>query len=188
MSRCAHYCSCSGLMVRPSPKALDLRTMKKIKLTNCDKYTLVDDDVFEAVKQYRWRLFKKDRQNLMYASTTVATPSKSGVRRQDFKVLFLHQIVLPKREGFQTDHINRDKLDNRRENLRHITNHQNQYNRGVSRLNKTGYKGVSLKNGRYVARCNRKHLGSFKDAVSAAKVYNEAAKKYHGEFAFLNEV
>ncbi len=105
---------------------------------------------------------------------------------------------LPK--GFLVDHINGDKLDNRRSNLRLATRLDNEANKR-KRLTQAGgapssrWKGVSkVKDGR--KKCWRstltyekqqKHLGSFFTEREAAEAYNTAAKEFFGEFAHLNE-
>ena len=88
------------------------------------------------------------------------------------------------------DHINRDKLDNRKSNLRPASKRENSMNK--SGWSKTGFKGVVLDKGRFSSRIrvNGKaiYLGSYKKLKDAAASYNEAAKKFFGEFAFLNDV
>jgi len=89
------------------------------------------------------------------------------------------------------DHINGNGLDNRRANLRFATPAQNVWN---SRRKKSasGYKGVYSAKGEKkfgaAIRCNKKriHLGCFDSAIDAAKAYDTAAKKYHGQFAQTN--
>lgn len=106
------------------------------------------------------------------------------------KVVFLHHVVLKRKNGFLTDHINRDTLDNRTSNLRYSTNVQNTINRKTT--NKTTYRGVkkNANHESFMARIsyNKKeiYLGNFPTAEEAAKAYNKAAKRYHGEFAQLN--
>lgn len=89
---------------------------------------------------------------------------------------------------FVPDHINRNKLDNRRENLRESTNAENLRNRGVQRNSTTGFTGVYLDKrwNRYTAKIkfNRKyvHLGCFATAEEAHARYCEEARKLFGEF------
>ena len=94
----------------------------------------------------------------------------------------------------QTDHKDRNKLNNRKSNLRICTSAENAMNRGPAKKNTSGFKGVSWNNREKVWRSaivingKQKSLGSFKDKVEAATTYNIGAIKYHKEFAFLNEV
>ena len=140
---------------------------------------LIDVSDIPLVKRYKWSLFGK------YAGTN--NPKKK-----------LHQILNP--DWKYTDHINGNSLDNRRCNLRQATHAQNMRNAPIDCRNHTGYKGVRIRKGRngklqatkkkYQVRItvNKKeiYLGYFEDIVEAAKVYDEAAKKYFGEFARLN--
>ena len=103
-------------------------------------------------------------------------------------------------EGFLVDHINKDKLDCRRSNLRLATRMDNEANKRKRRTQAGGspssqYKGVSkVKDGR--KKCWRGtlthekrqiHLGSYFTEREAAEAYNVAAREYFGEFAHLNE-
>ena len=90
----------------------------------------------------------------------------------------------------QIDHINRNKSDNRFENLREATHGQNRAN--SKHANKHGLKGVALSNWipegkrRWVAQitCNKKitYLGSFLTKEEAHAAYCDAAKRLHGDF------
>ena len=109
------------------------------------------------------------------------------------KLVYLHQEIIEVPKGMLTDHINRDGMDNRRANLRAATHSQNLCNsRRRLGTKSSKYKGVSLKKQtrKWTARIgiDKKeiHLGCFKNEIEAAKAYDEAAKKYHGEFACLN--
>jgi hypothetical protein len=93
------------------------------------------------------------------------------------------------------DHINHNGLDNRRINLRFATIGQNNKNRKLSKVNTTGYRGVSIfkkKDGGILYKAaifkdgKTYHGGYFKLAEDAAAKYNELALKFNGEFAGLN--
>jgi hypothetical protein len=155
---------------------------KEIQL-NKGTITIVDNDDYEYLNQWKWYLLKSHTNYYAIRSS-----------RPDNKLIQLHRIVIKAKQGEIVDHINGDKLDNRKVNLRICTHAQNNQNRKISKLNKSGYNGVSwsIKNKRWVAQiaCEKKkiHLGYYKDLIEAAKVFNQAAKKYHGEFAKLNKI
>jgi hypothetical protein len=101
--------------------------------------------------------------------------------------ILMHQLIVPCQE---IDHKNRNRLDNRRGNLRPCSHAQNLMNRpsagGTSR-----HKGVRLFKGKWVAEITalgkREYLGYFRCEGEAAQAYNRAALRLHGEFALLNE-
>jgi hypothetical protein len=154
---------------------------KKILLTH-NKFAIVDLCDYEYLIQWNWSL-----SDTGYALRSVR--GTSSVR--------MHRVVL-KRMGFNNfescDHINTIKLDNRRKNLRPATESQNRCNCGLRTDNTSGYKGVSWcenmkKWCAYINKVNQRfRLGYFDDKIDAAKAYNKAAIKLHGEFANLNKV
>lgn len=89
------------------------------------------------------------------------------------------------------DHINRCRSDNRIDNLRRATCSQNGINRGPSRRNKLGIKGVHERLGSFRAFAHQngksKSLGCFKTAAEAEKVYLDFVYSLHGEFAVPRE-
>lgn len=131
-----------------------------------------DADVASA---YRWHVRGG------YACTTVNGSN-----------MFLHNIIMGSTSG-TVDHINRDRLDNRRENLRFASNFQNAANKAIRKDNSTGFKGVWYvkKNKKYRASIQsenkRIYLGLFNTPEEAANAYNSAAKNLHKDFAFVNK-
>jgi hypothetical protein len=103
----------------------------------------------------------------------------------------LHKNLLGKQQkGYVIDHINRNKLDNRLENLRVITSRENSYNRTKSKSSKNKYKGVIKKNNKYVASITKdgvkREIGGFETEEDAAKMYDMMAEELFGEFAGFN--
>lgn len=154
-----------------------LKNMKKIPLTR-GKYALVDEDDYEVLSKSKWSLHSAG-----YA-----------IRSANRKLVYMHRLVTGAKNGEYVDHINGNKLDNRRGNLRICTCVQNFWNNKVH-SKATGYKGVWKNTGkrhRFAAvisvNYKRIYLGNFKTKEEAAKAYNEAAKRYKGEFAVLNVV
>ena len=101
----------------------------------------------------------------------------------------MHRIILSTPAGMVTDHINRDRLDNRTANLRNCTQAENSRNKGIRPSNKLGVKGViwDTKTNKYkaIVKLNYKQhvAGYFDDLQEAAKAYRALAKQLHGEFA-----
>jgi hypothetical protein len=149
--------------------------MRTIKLTQ-GKFAIVDDCDFEWLNQWKWH----------YSAGYVV--SKMGGKN-----IYLHRFILQTPPKMDTDHINHNKLDNRRKNLRVATRSQNKQNTLISRANKSGFKGVwwdNLRNKWHVIiRINgkSKFLGRTPDLKKAASLYDEAAKKIFGNYAFTNK-
>jgi hypothetical protein len=108
----------------------------------------------------------------------------------------MHRLIMDNPEGLDVDHKNGNGLDNRKCNLRSCSRLENNLNRAKRSDNTTGFKGVIIdkrKTGeKFLSRIcmdgNTFLLGYFKTAIEAAKSYNEAAIKFHGEFARLNVI
>jgi HNH endonuclease/AP2 domain len=151
--------------------------MKRIEI-NQGKHALVDDADYERLSRYKWYLVGSG-----YVGRNLKKGDPSPHRR-------MHRMILDVAPDESVDHINGDKLDNRKCNLRLSTTSQNLANRPGLKGRK--YKGVHLNHGAYMATIsynNTAHyLGRFKTPEEAATAYNEAAKKIHGEFACLNEI
>ena len=150
-----------------------------------------------------WNLKKAGKGVFVYYYA-IHTWTIGGVRGE----YYLHNLVwekaheAPLPEGFLVDHINGDKLDNRRHNLRLATRKDNEANKRKRRTQAGGsttskYKGVSLMKDKprtkpwrclITADGKRMPLGVFATEEAAAEAYNEAAKEVFGEFALLNDI
>jgi hypothetical protein len=157
--------------------------MIEIPLTQ-GQVALIDDEDYDLVSQYKWYAHKECYT--WYACTNI--PGRKGKENCALK---MHRLIMDVEAGQLVDHINRNGLDNRRKNLRPATYLQSVMNRGTYRGTSV-YKGVSWSKyhqkwrAYIVVNKKQKFLGSFKDEVSAAKAYDEAAIKYFGDFAYLN--
>jgi hypothetical protein len=142
---------------------------------------LVDEDDFEMLSQWKW-----------------SANCDGGYACRGFRSAFghharsyMHRTIMLPDPGQQIDHINGDKLDNRRANLRICTNSQNGRNRPAPTTNTSGFKGVSWnkKRGLWLAKIHDgeyRWLGCFALKEDAAQAYDEAARDHFGKFAYLN--
>lgn len=108
------------------------------------------------------------------------------------KNISLHREILGAKESETVDHINGDRRDNRKKNLRLVSMDQNAINRKLSSRNKSGFKGVSFRKdtGKWRA-CISKNgvlirIGNYETKEQAARAYDKKAIKLHGEYAVLN--
>lgn len=152
---------------------------KLIPLTR-RQFAIVDDADFDWLSQFKWCALPAT-SNGFYA---VRRASSSG------GLIYMHRFILGIESG-DADHINRNKLDNRRLNLRAATRPQNMSNR--LKLNRNGrassqFKGVSLNKqlNKWHATISQKHIGYFTSELEAARAYDAAALLHFGEFARLN--
>ncbi len=156
--------------------------MKKIYLFGVrgkGKFTLVDDDSYEYLNQWKWNL-----RNDGYVG-------RSTYYDKIRKTVLIHRIIfdLKRGDGKQVDHKNLNKLDNRKENLRLCTTSQNHYNIPETVKNTSGQKGVYWHSRDKIwysqIQVNKKSifLGRYDELNGAKEAYRQAALKYHGEFA-----
>jgi hypothetical protein len=152
--------------------------LKEIELTK-GKVAFVDDDDFEKLTKVSW-----------YYNTSGYACNKGGLSD---KVVYMHRFIMNCPDDMIVDHIDGNKLNNQKENLRIVTYSQNHMNRKVKRKGcSSKYKGVSLdkrcgkwrayikKDGKYI------HIGNFDNEIDAAKAYDEKALELFGEYASLN--
>jgi hypothetical protein len=152
---------------------------RTIELTQ-GKVALVDDRDFEYLNQWKWQAMQNS--GTWYAVRTIYSPCKKSIK--------MHRLITGAPDGMLVDHFNMDGLDNRRANLRVCTKAENMCNRGKQANNTTGFKGVFRSKDRYLVQITVdgriKSIGRYATPEEAARVYDQAALKYHGRFARLN--
>ena len=126
---------------------------------------LIDKEDLKKIKNYKWYL---DSHGY------VMQKNKNGH-------IFIHQLIMGKPPtGYKTDHWDRNKLNNRKYNLRFVTNSQSNMNR-IS-------KGYRFKDGKWEAQIGIEgkyiYLGRFDNEELVKKAVQEARQKYHGEFTY----
>lgn len=159
--------------------------VREIPLTQ-GKVALVDDDDYNAVSQFKWRVVRSTVKNrvLFYAVRSLPKSEPKHIQA-------LHQFLV--RTDHEVDHKDGDGLNNQRSNIRPATASQNQAN---SHFKKPGassrFRGVTWVRSRNrwqsVIQVNNKEfwIGRFHSEEDAARAYDAAAIAYFGEFASPN--
>lgn len=157
---------------------------------NSPKYGKVEvlvDDEFDYLKDmYYWYIWTTPRHNTMYVV---------GQKKGTTKTYRLHRVICGAKDpSVIVDHKNGNGLDNRLSNLR-VTDSTGNNRNARKRKNSTSiYKGVSKKRNNtwsvqiQISKDKYIHRSGLKSEEEAARLYNELATKYHGEFALLNEI
>lgn len=141
-----------------------------------DKKVLVDDEDYEWLNDLKWYI------------------TKLGYVQLNGGNKLIHRLVMFAKSGQIIDHINGNKLDNRRENLRFCTRQQNFKNSKKRSDSKQKYKGIQIYQpyNKIYIRAMIQHkgktyrLGYFQTEEEAAKAYDKKAKELFGKFAKLN--
>ncbi|MEE0865522.1 MAG: HNH endonuclease signature motif containing protein [Clostridia bacterium] len=149
-------------------KHSELHILDKYKKTKA--IVLIDSEDVDKLKEYCFRMHNKG-----YISTSIKGKTK-----------YLHQIVYGKiEEGFEIDHINRNKLDNRKCNLRKCKHIDNAHNR--IKKNKFNQQGITklkrLKTRPYHVRVANKHIGYYATIEEAVQARVKAEKEMYKDFA-----
>jgi hypothetical protein len=143
---------------------------------------VIDTDNFDRVFDKKWCV-KMNKGNV--AAAIMGSGTNKGIKMHHF--LFGNPPL-----GFEYDHINRNPLDNRKDNVRLVTAEQNQWNRGLTKANSSGFKGVtSYKKGWKAVIWNKSrpiNIGFYPTKEEAIVAYNLMASELHGEFAWENEI
>lgn len=143
--------------------------MREIPLTQ-NKVALVDDKDYEEISKYKWHAYKG--RTTYYAARMSQSEHK---RRHSIR---MHVAILGTPKGMDTDHINGNGLDNRRENLRIVTKRQNSQNLHIKKSGR--FTGVSWHNqgrkwrARIKVNGKTHHLGLYDSDEAAALRYKIA--------------
>lgn len=141
----------------------------------------MDDADYEELNKYKWSLGGS------HSSYAVRCTGKAGAR----KWIYMHRAIMNTPAGMDTDHINRNRLDNRRCNLRICTRSENNGNRIGRPNSKSKYRGVwPVGPNRWVSQIafkkQRYTVGSFRTEEEAARAWDSKARELFGKFARVN--
>ncbi len=151
----------------------------QIELKNRNKeivgYAIIDKIDYEETIKYKWFLKKAG-----YVYTNINRKSVS----------LSHFIHGKPSKGYVIDHINNNKLDNRRCNLREATFAQNSQNRKKMNTNNANskYIGICFKNNKWEANCSNVYLGRYNNEIDAAKMYDKYVLLKYGIHASTNNL
>jgi len=163
--------------------------LSKTGKKHAGKYVAIVDDCDRDLAEFNWSAKAPKNRYTIYVARTIESIS------QPKKEIRIHRIILERMLGRQLadyelpDHINRNGLDNRRENLRLATHSQNATNRKLSSVNTSGIKGVSFeKKSRkwkvYVDENGKQRtVGRYTLLEDAQRVRREWANKLYGGFS-----
>lgn len=164
-------------VVQPPPEA----GYRLIPLTK-GKNAIVDTGDFDWLNKFNWHATYNNHKNCYYAQ---------GSGPGNYYLSMSRMIAgLDYGDPRIADHRNGDSLDNRRENVRIVTQAQNLMNKRKNKRNKSGFKGVVRYGTRWRAQITVKGqriiLGTFVTREDAAKAYDHGSQIHHGEFGRTN--
>jgi hypothetical protein len=148
------------------------------------RVALVDDEDYDLVMQYRWHLWEEVHDGRVSGPYALAGDNDA----EHYTLMRMHCLIM----GLKgVDHVDRNGLNNQRFNLRPASLNEQAWNTGPRR-GSSRFKGVSWYKpygtwrAYIMAHRQRHHLGYFLDEEDAARARDVAARKFHGEFAYLN--
>lgn len=168
-------CGCLSRETRFKPRRNTYKILDDYAVfyTNNGTEFYVDKDDIETLKEHTWYIdnsgYIKDRDGIV-----------------------LHRLIMKAPKDKDVDHINHNKLDNRKCNLRIVTEYENMWNQTLAKNNSSGTTGVYQdKTGwrAVIGIYNKKiYLGHFKDKNDAIKARKNAEEKYYGRYSYDNSI
>ena len=150
------------------PNKFEVNNKVVVGVTHNNERFIFDIDDYEVVSQYTWH---------KTTNGYFCNKGKNGA-------ILLHRLIMNPPTDMDVDHINHDKSDNRKSNLRIATRSQNMANREYP--NKTGYRGVvELPTGKFIAQINNEYIGSYETAQQAHEAYTSEAVKNMENFCMM---
>ena len=157
---------------------------KEIPLTK-GYVAIVDDEDFEFLSKWKWH----EDQGYAKRSSRI-----EGSWPTKYKIIPMHRVIMKTPDDMDVDHIDHNKTNNQKINLRNVTRSQNNMNRFSQNGSTSSYKGVCWDSNRkrWMAKIGlsgkTKYLGRFEKEEDAALAYNFAALEYFGEYSMVNTV
>lgn len=159
-----------------------------MKLTQAELHRVLRYNPFTGT--FMWRDSRNNRVHVGDIAGNIQRKRYKAICL-NYQLYFAHRLAFLYMRGSipqEIDHIDGDGLNNRWLNIRECTHSQNAANRGPTRNNKLGLKGIRRgENGKYLAqiKVNGKqiHLGTFDTSEAAARAYRHTAKQIYGSFA-----
>lgn len=154
--------------------------MKEIALTK-GHVAIVDDEDFECLSKFSW-----------HYSGGYALRRTSVKEHRPSIIVRMHRQIVSADHSMEVDHINGNKLDNRKENLRQCSHRQNGMNGPKKKCNLSGFKGVTFdkKLSKWRAQISNMgktiFIGSFLTPESAHEAYKIKAVELFGQFALFD--
>lgn len=175
----------------PSCGTIDREKSKSVNKLKNKYFSVIQPEEYKLIALTKGKFAKVDNEDFDKLNNVSWTLTKKGYC-MNFYLGKMHRFLINCPEDMVVDHINRDKLDNRKSNLRICTNKENARNRNIKSGHTSKYKGVywSEKSKKWRASITsdekRFNLGMFEDEEEAARCYDLKAKELHKEFANTN--
>ena len=131
-----------------------------------DKF-IFDKEDFDLIKDYYWYIDVR--------GYVVSSPSRNNNH------IKMHRLIMGNPKECMIDHINRERNDNRKCNLRLADAKLNSHNRSVGKNNKSGYLGVSKEGNKWRVEISNKYIGAYDTYEEAVEARRKAELEHWGE-------